>query len=121
MPTTIADIKAAMNAALNIVDQEIKDALAKQNAAANDAAASKFDGPIHQLMTQRIAIYGQAADAVLKSGEMTAALNTLRGLTSDMNTIAVRMGSVTGFFQNVASFLEAASKVTGVGAKGAGA
>lgn len=113
MPTTIADITAARNAAADILNHEIQDALAKQNAAANDAAAQRFDDPIHQLMTQRVAIFGQAAVAALKSDEMTAALNTLRGLTSDMNAIAARMGSVTGFFQNIASFLDAASKVAG--------
>jgi hypothetical protein len=121
MPITIDDIIAARNAAVNILDQEIQDALAKQNAAANDAEANRFDAPIHQLMTQRVAIFEQAADAALNSGEMLAALNTLRALTSDMNTIAARMGSVTGFFQNVADIVDAASKVAGVGAKAPGA
>jgi hypothetical protein len=30
-----------------------------------------------------------------------------------MTTIAARMGSVTGFFQNIANFLDAASQVAG--------
>jgi hypothetical protein len=111
MQTTIADIIAARNAAVDILNHEIQDALAKQNAAPNDAAANRFNDPIHQLMTQRVAIFEQAANAAMKGNEMTAALTTLRGLTSDMNTVAARMGSVTGFFANIADFLDAASKV----------
>jgi hypothetical protein len=113
MPTTIDDIVAARNAAVNILDQEIQDALAKQNVAANDTAANRFNGPIHKLMAQRVAIFEEAAFRAMNSDQMTDALNKLRGLTSDMNTIAARMGSVTGFFQNVAHILDAASKVAG--------
>jgi t-SNARE complex subunit (syntaxin) len=111
--TSIKDIIAARNAAVNIIDQEIKDALAKQNAAANEAAADRFNDPIHQLMTLRVAIFAQAANDAMDSGEMRAALDALRGITSDMTTIAARMGSVTGFFQNIANFLDAASQVAG--------
>jgi hypothetical protein len=113
MPTTIADIIAARDAAVHILDHEIQDALAKQNAAANDAAANRFKKPIQQLMEQRVAIFAQAANAALNSCEMTNAVNTLRGLTNDMNTTAARMGSVTGFFNNISAFLDAASKVAG--------
>jgi hypothetical protein len=113
MPTTIADIIAARNAAVDILNHEIQDALAKQNAAANEAAANRFDNGIHQLMTQRVAIFEQAANEALSSDEMTAALNKLRELTRDMSTIAARMGSVTGFFQNISSFIGAASQVAG--------
>lgn len=119
MPT-IDDIIATRNAALNILSQEIRDALAKQNAAANDAAANKFDDPIHKLMVQRVAIYEQAASQAMDSDEITEALNELRQLTSDMNTIAARMGSVTGFFKNAADMLDAASKVADL-LKGIGA
>jgi hypothetical protein len=111
MPTTIDDIIAARNAAVDILNHEIQDALAKQNAAANDTAAKRFDDPIHQLMVQRVAIFGEAANAAMNSVEMTNAINTLQGLTSDMNTTAARMGSVTGFFNNISAFLDAASKV----------
>ena len=97
---------------MNIIDQEIKDALAKQNGAA-EAAADRFNDPIHQLMTLRVAIFAQAANDAMDSGEMRAALDALRGITSDMTTIAARMGSVTGFFQNIANFLDAASQVAG--------
>ena len=114
MATTIDDIIAARNAAVHILDHEIQDALAKQNAATSEASADRFNGPIHQLMAQRVAIFEQAADDMLNSSELAAALNTLRGLTSDMNTVAARMGSVAGFFKNVADFLDAASKVAGV-------
>jgi hypothetical protein len=112
MPT-IADIIAARDAAVDILNHEIQDALAKQNAAANEAAANRFNDPIHQLMTQRVAIFEQAANDAMSSDEMTAALNKLRELTSDMSTIAARMGSVTGFFQNVASLIGTASQVVG--------
>jgi ABC-type transporter Mla subunit MlaD len=113
MPTTIDDIIAARNAAVDILNHEIQDALAKQNAATNQAAANRFDEWIHQLMTQRVAIFEQAANDAMDSDEMTAALNKLRGLTSDMSTIAARMGSVTGFFNNISSFISAASQVAG--------
>ncbi len=119
MPT-VDDIIAARNAAVNILGQEIQDALAKQNAAANDKAANKFNEPIHKLMIQRIAIFEQAADKVMGSNEITDALNKLRQLTNDMTIVAARMGSVTGFFNNVADILDAGSKVVGV-LKGSGA
>ena len=111
--TSINDVIAARNAAVNIIDQEITDALAKKNTAASDAAADRFNDPIHQLMTLRVAIFAQAANDAMDSGEMTAALDALRGITSDMTTIAARMGSVTGFFQNIVDFLDAASRVAG--------
>ena len=114
MPTTtIADIIAARNAAVDILDHEIQDALAKQNAAAKEAAANRFNDPVHRLMTQRVTIFEQAANEAMHSDEMTAALNKLRELTSDMSTIAARMGSVTGFFQNISNFINAASQVAG--------
>ena len=113
MPTTIDDIIAARNAAVDILNHEIQDALAKQNAAGNQAAANRFDEWIHQLMTQRVAIFEQAANDAMSSDEMTAAVNKLRELTSDMSTIAARMGSVAGFFQNITSFINAASQVAG--------
>jgi hypothetical protein len=113
MPTTIDDIIAARNAAVDILNHEIQDALAKQNAAGNQATANRFDEWIHQLMTQRVAIFEQAANDAMSSDEMTAALNKLRELTSDMSTIAARMGSVTGFFQNISNFIGAASQVAG--------
>ena len=109
MPTTIDDIIAARNAAVNILDQEIQDALAKQNAAASDAEADRFNAPIHQLMEQRVAVFAQAANDAMNSAEMMTALDVLRGLTSQMNTIAAKMGSVAGFFQNVANFILALS------------
>jgi len=109
--TTIADIIAARNAAVDILNHEIQDALDKQNAAPNDAAAERFDPFITQLMTQRVAIFEQAANSAMNNDQMTAALNALRGLTSDMNTTAAQMGSVTGFYNNISDFLDAASKV----------
>ena len=111
--TSINDIIGARNAAVNIIDQEIKDALAKQNAAASEAAADRFHDPIHQLMILRVAIFSQAANDAMGSDEMTTALDTLRRVTSDMTTVAARMGSVTGFFHNIADFLHAASQVPG--------
>jgi|SRR5580704_2343108 hypothetical protein len=109
----IDDIIAARDAAVDILNHEIQDALAKQNTAANDAAAKRFDDPIHKLMEQRVAIFAQAASKAMDSTEMQNAVSILRGLTSDMNTIAARMGSVTGFFNNISDFLDAASKVAG--------
>jgi hypothetical protein len=113
MSPTIDDIIAARDAAVNIIDQEITDALAKKNAAASDAAAGRFDTAIHQLMVLRVAIFAQAADEAMQAPQLEAALNTLRGITSNMSTIAARMGSVTGFFNNISNFLNAASEVEG--------
>ena len=113
MPPTVDDIIATRDAAVNIIDQEITDALAKKNAAANEAAAGRFDTGIHQLMVLRVAIFAQAADAAMQTPQLEAALNTLRGITSNMSTIAAQMGSVTGFFNNISAFLDAASQVAG--------
>jgi hypothetical protein len=114
MPATIDDIIAARDAAVNIIDQEITDALAKKNAAASETVAGRFDMAIHQLMIQRVAIFAEAADEAMQDPQLEMALNTLRGITSDMSAIAARMGSVTGFFNNISDFLDAASKVPGV-------
>jgi len=114
MPTTIADIIAARKAVVDILDHEIQDALGKKNAAANDAAAERFDKAIHQLMAQRVAIFQETAFLAMESDEMTDALNKLRDLTANMNTVAARMASVTGFFRNLADILDAASKVEDV-------
>jgi len=113
MPATIDDIIAARDAAVNIIDQEITDALAKKNAAASEAVTGRFDMAIHQLMMRRVAIFAEAADEAMQDPQLEMALNTLRRITSDMSTIAARMGSVTGFFNNISHFLDSASKVAG--------
>ena len=66
MPATIDDIIAARDAAVNIIDQEITDALAKKNVAASEAVAGRFDMAIHQLMIRRVAIFAEAADEAMQ-------------------------------------------------------
>jgi hypothetical protein len=107
---TIDDIIAEKEAALAILDQRIQDARAKRDAATGDKK-QQFDEPIRDLIERRTTIYGQAVAAMMDSAEMAAALRTLQGATNDMNHVAARMGSVTGFFNNVADLLDAGGKV----------
>jgi hypothetical protein len=108
------DIRAARDTAVHILDNEIRDALAKQNAAATEAAADAFDDPIHRLMSQRTAVFVQAANEAWQAQEIQDAINQLNQLTSDMSNVAAKMGSVTGFFNNVADLLDAGTKVVDV-------
>jgi t-SNARE complex subunit (syntaxin) len=111
---TLADIIEMRDAAVHILDQEIVDALRKQNSAATEDDKARFDKPVQDLMSQRTRVFVQAANDAMKSGEVAAALQQLKDIVSDMNKVAAKMGSVTGFFNNVHDLIDASGKIVDV-------
>jgi hypothetical protein len=110
---TIDDINSEKTAAVSILDQQIMDGIARKNAGVRNAQASQLDFDIHVLMVRRSAVFVQAYTAGLTAPEMEAALAKLRAATTDMNTVAARMVSVTAFINNAANLGAAADNVVG--------
>lgn len=112
---TLDDIMAQKKAAIAMLDSEIVDGLTKKNAALDDGQdeqADQLDHRVQGLMDQRQAVLLQAYLGALQSNEMADALNALKAATDDMNAVAQKMKTLTGFINNAADLISAAGEVT---------
>jgi hypothetical protein len=104
--STIDDINAARDAALQTLQQKIDDATNLRN-----GGATGLDATIVSLRDQRTALATQAYEAALSDPEMIAALAALKAASAEMDAVAAKMVSATTFITNVASLGTATNKV----------
>lgn len=112
--TQIADIIAAKDAAIAVIDTELVHALNLQAEAVDDTEEKRIENNVIQpLLKKRNAIFDQAYERILSSDELQKALNVLHAATDTLKRVAARMNSVTDVLNKVADFLGAADKVIG--------
>jgi|SRR5208282_919803 len=112
---TIDDIMAQKKIALATLDNAIVAGLTQKiatMAAGNNEQADQLDHRVQGLMDERQAVLLQAYLGALESDEMTEALKALKAATGDMNIVAQKMTTATGFINNAAELISVAGEVT---------
>jgi hypothetical protein len=120
MTTTLNDIIAERNLAVDILDQQIYAALAQKNARVPVKLEREFNHSIYLLMASRNKVFETPANDAMSSDEMTSTYHALRAATADMKAITARMQSVSGFVRSVAHFARAADTVVAAMQGGSG-
>jgi hypothetical protein len=109
MPT-IGDIDQAKETCVNELSDRISDARQLMKTS-TDADSAKLADAIDQLKAERLVILTQQYVADLNDQAMQNALDVISQATTDMNTVAQTMKTVTDFISKVAAFLGAAATV----------
>jgi len=109
---TIEEIDQEKTEAVNILNQQIEDAIRQKNSASGEQEEA-LDRAVTALMAKRTEITTQAYLGALRSAEMAAALAKLKKATTTMRDTAESMKSVTAFLAKLSEFLGAANTVIG--------
>ncbi len=108
----IDDIRAARDAAIATIDQEILAALALKRAAGSEDARDRIeDECVQPLLEMKEAILDQSLARLLDSQQVGQALATLQAATDDMQKTSQRMVTVTQTLNKISDFLGFAQRI----------